>query len=57
MKIIRYENSKGETGYAAEKSAGSYSRIAGDIFGRFAVRDEHVEVKRLLAPVVPPTIF
>ena len=57
MKIIRYENSKGEVGYAAEKSAGSYSRIAGDIFSRFAVRDERVEVKRLLAPVVPPTIF
>jgi 2-keto-4-pentenoate hydratase/2-oxohepta-3-ene-1,7-dioic acid hydratase in catechol pathway len=57
MKIIRYENSKGEIGYAAEKSAGSYSRIAGDIFGRFAARDERVDVKRLLAPIVPPTIF
>jgi 2-keto-4-pentenoate hydratase/2-oxohepta-3-ene-1,7-dioic acid hydratase in catechol pathway len=57
MKIIRYENSKGEIGYAAEKSAGEYSRIAGDIYGRFAVRDERVDVARVLAPVVPPTIF
>lgn len=57
MKIIRYENAKGEVGYAAERGVGSYSRIAGDIFGRFAVRDERVEIKRLLAPVVPPTIW
>jgi 2-keto-4-pentenoate hydratase/2-oxohepta-3-ene-1,7-dioic acid hydratase in catechol pathway len=57
MKIVRYENANGEVGYAAERD-GSYVRVAGDIFSRFAVREnERVEVKRLLAPVVPPTIF
>ena len=57
MKIVRYENAKGETGYAEQRPDGSYARIAGDIFSRFAVRDEKVSVARLLAPVSPPTIF
>ena len=58
MKIVRYQNSKGEIGYAAEGGPGKYSRIAGDIFGRFAVRDDdRVEIARFLAPVVPPAIF
>ena len=57
MKIVRYENAKGEVGYAEQRSDGSYARIAGDIFGRFAARDEKVVVTRLLAPVTPPAIF
>jgi 2-keto-4-pentenoate hydratase/2-oxohepta-3-ene-1,7-dioic acid hydratase in catechol pathway len=57
MKIVRYENAKGEVGYAEQKPDGSYARIAGDVFGRFAVRDERVDIARLLAPVVPPAIF
>ena len=57
MKIIRYENSKGEVGHAALQPDGSYSRIAGDLFGRFGVRNETVDVKHVLSPVVPPAIW
>ncbi len=57
MKIVRYQNPKGEIGYAAQNPDGSYSRVAGDIFGRFAAREDRVEVARLLAPVAPPTIW
>lgn len=57
MKIIRYQNSTGSIGYAAQQPNGEAKKIVGEIFGQFQVVDEHVEVKRLLAPVVPAAIF
>ncbi len=51
MKIIRHLDSAGKIGYASDGK-----KIAGDIFGKFAVTNEKADVKKTLAPV-PPTVF
>jgi len=56
MKIIRYQDIHGATGYAAQQPDGSAHRIEGDVFGRFAVTQSRVAAQRLLAPV-PATAF
>ena len=57
MKIIRYENAVGEIGWAEEHSHGSATRLSGDPFGGFTKSAEPAVVHRLLAPIVPATIF
>lgn len=57
MKIIRYEDSWGRVGYAAKNGEGAPSVIQGDIFGKFNVTAEKADVRRLLAPIVPSTIW
>ena len=57
MKIIRYQDSKGTVGYAAQQPNGTAKKIVGDIFGQYQVADEAAEVKLLLAPVFPTAIF
>ncbi len=58
MKIIRYENSRGETGSAALSPDGSRAlRLSGDVYGRFEVTRDIAEVRRVLAPVVASTIW
>lgn len=57
MRIIRYQDSQGGSGYASEQKDGSALVIAGDIFGAFEVTTQKAEVSKLLAPVVPPSIF
>jgi len=52
MKIIRYQDSSGRISYGAGDR-----RIDGDIFGRFEVTEEKVEVKKLLAPIAPVQIL
>jgi 2-keto-4-pentenoate hydratase/2-oxohepta-3-ene-1,7-dioic acid hydratase in catechol pathway len=53
MKIIRYEDAKGNVSYAAQQSNGSALRIQGDIFGEHHVTNERADVKKLLTPVAP----
>ncbi len=57
MRIVRYEDSKGDVGYAAETTGGAYTRIAGDVFNGFQVTREPAQIERLLAPIVPPAIW
>lgn len=57
MKIIRYQDSAGKIGYASQESDGSAKRIEGDIYGDFTVTAEAADVSKLLAPVVPTSIF
>ncbi len=57
MRIIRYRDRAGTTGYAASQSDGSARVIRGDIFGRYSVTDETAEVAKLLAPIVPSAIL
>lgn len=57
MRIIRYQDHDGNFGYAAEQQDGSAVAIEGDIFGIHSVTDRKVEVAKLLAPCVPPSIF
>lgn len=53
MKIIRFQDLNGATGYAAERSAGDYVRISGDIFGAYEITAEPAHPVKILAPVVP----
>lgn len=57
MKIIRYENGRGVTGYAADRADGVFRAIEGDLFNGFRITDRAANVARLLAPIVPPTIW
>ena len=57
MKIIRYQDAKGTSGYAAQQADGSALKIQGDIFGEHRVTKERVEVKKVLAPVVPAVVL
>ena len=56
MKIIRYQNSNGVIGFAAQQSDGEALVIRGEILGRFEVTSEEADVCKLLAPVAP-TVF
>jgi 2-keto-4-pentenoate hydratase/2-oxohepta-3-ene-1,7-dioic acid hydratase in catechol pathway len=57
MKIIRYQDSHGETGHAAQQTDGTALKLAGDIFKSPKVTDEKATVARLLAPVQPSSII
>ena len=57
MKIIRYQSKSGQIGYAVEQSDGAPKQIEGDIYGKFSVTDRPADVKKILAPVAPTTIF
>ena len=54
MKIIRYQDPQGAIGYAAERAAGNYAKIQGDIFGRYEATSAPAQVTKILAPVLPP---
>lgn len=56
MKIIRYEDAAGRTGWAALQADGTPLRLAGDIFDSPRVTSEPVAVARLLAPIEPAAI-
>lgn len=56
MKIIRYVDSQGNVGHAAQQPDGAALAIEGDIFGGHRVTERRVEVARLLAPVQPLAI-
>lgn len=56
MILFRYLDTAGNIDYAAQTADGP-AMIEGDIFGEWNVTDRPAEVARILAPVVPPTIF
>jgi 2-keto-4-pentenoate hydratase/2-oxohepta-3-ene-1,7-dioic acid hydratase in catechol pathway len=57
MKIIRYQDGKGNTGYAAKQEDGSTLKLTGNIYAKPQITSEVVEVARLLAPIEPTTII
>ena len=57
MRIIRYSDSTGKTGYASEQADGSALAIRGDIFGNFEVTQDKAQVRQRLAPIVPAIIW
>jgi 2-keto-4-pentenoate hydratase/2-oxohepta-3-ene-1,7-dioic acid hydratase in catechol pathway len=57
VRIIRYLNDVGKVGYASEQAEGRTVQIKGDIFGEFNITQEAAQIKKLLAPVLPPTIW
>jgi 2-keto-4-pentenoate hydratase/2-oxohepta-3-ene-1,7-dioic acid hydratase in catechol pathway len=57
MKIVRFLDGMGMTGYAAEQADGSYRRVQGGLREGFRATAERVSVKTLLAPVEPVAIW
>jgi 2-keto-4-pentenoate hydratase/2-oxohepta-3-ene-1,7-dioic acid hydratase in catechol pathway len=57
MKIIRYQDQQGETGFAALQADGSAWKLAGDIYASPKISQEKVEVSKLLAPIKPASII
>ena len=57
MKVIRYSDSRQQVYYGAKNLDGTVYKILGDLFGQFTVTNEIADVFRLLAPIVPTSIF
>jgi 2-keto-4-pentenoate hydratase/2-oxohepta-3-ene-1,7-dioic acid hydratase in catechol pathway len=57
MKIIRYQDQRGNTGYAARQADGGALKLTGDIYHLPTVSQEKADVARLLAPVQPTSII
>jgi len=57
MKIIRYQDSKGNVGHAALQADGTARKLAGNIFDSPKLTIEKADVAKLLAPVQPPMII
>ena len=57
MKIIRYQDSRGNIGHAAQQEGGSALKLAGNIFNAPQITREPAEVAKLLAPLVPASII
>ena len=57
MKIIRFQNQQGETGYAAQQPDGTALKLTGDIFDSPKITTDKVAVAKLLAPIQPSSII
>lgn len=57
MKIIRYIDFLGSVGFGQLDDGGIVHKIYGDIFNTCTVSEEIVEVKKILAPLIPASIL
>jgi 2-keto-4-pentenoate hydratase/2-oxohepta-3-ene-1,7-dioic acid hydratase in catechol pathway len=57
MKIIRYQDASGATGYAALQADGSQLALEGDLYNSPRLTSRKVSVAKLLAPVEPKMIL
>lgn len=57
MKVIRYQDSKGNPGHAALQPDGTALKLSGNIFDSPQVTAEKADAAKLLAPVEPTTII
>ncbi len=57
MKIVRFLDTDGRCRYGEAIDETSARVIEGDLFGRYRVTEERVEVRKLLAPVEPRSIL
>src|SRR3984957_7986656 len=57
MKIIRFQNPQGETGYAAQQPDGTALKLTGDIFDSPKITTEKAVIAKLLAPIQPTSII
>ena len=56
MRIVRYKDNWGNISHGLEQADGVH-RITGSLFGEYNVAADLVDVKKLLAPIEPPTIY
>src|SRR5258706_6567143 len=57
MKIIRYQDRNGLTGYAALQSDGSALKVTGELYSGLQLANEPADVAKLLAPLEPVAIL
>jgi 2-keto-4-pentenoate hydratase/2-oxohepta-3-ene-1,7-dioic acid hydratase in catechol pathway len=57
MKIIRYQDKAGATGWAARQSDGTAIKLAGDPLQTLQLTGERTDAGKLLAPIVPTNIL
>ncbi|TAL06736.1 MAG: FAA hydrolase family protein, partial [Verrucomicrobia bacterium] len=57
MRIIRYQDRRGNIGYAARQEDGSALKLAGDIYAVPQVTSEKADVAQLFAPIAPSSII
>ena len=57
MKIIRYIDNSGSIAFGKLDEVGNVCKIEGAIFNTYTVLDEIVEVGKILAPLIPPSIL
>jgi 2-keto-4-pentenoate hydratase/2-oxohepta-3-ene-1,7-dioic acid hydratase in catechol pathway len=57
MKIVRYLDESGKTGFASKEKDGSYRQLEGQPYSGFRRTAQTVRVERLLAPVAPTAIW
>jgi 2-keto-4-pentenoate hydratase/2-oxohepta-3-ene-1,7-dioic acid hydratase in catechol pathway len=57
MKIIRFLDSSNLAQYGVDAGGGKAKLITGDIYRDYRVTDQTAEVKKLLAPIMPTSIF
>ncbi|MCU0785625.1 MAG: fumarylacetoacetate hydrolase family protein, partial [Verrucomicrobia bacterium] len=57
MKIIRYQDSRGNIGHGALQADGSALKLAGNIFDSPKLTNEKADMAKLLAPVQPVMIM
>ena len=57
MRIVRFVDEKGETRVGERTGTETARTIEGDLFGAYEVTSTNARIAKLLAPVVPPTIF
>ncbi len=57
MKIIRFEDQAGNIHYGNPIDEMSAQLVEGDIFGKYDLTSKTIAMKKLLAPIVPPTLL
>jgi len=57
MKIIRFQDGTGKTYYGTPVDDELACRIEGDLLGNHIVTEQCVKIKKILAPIIPPTIL
>ncbi|MCZ6673612.1 MAG: fumarylacetoacetate hydrolase family protein [Verrucomicrobia bacterium] len=57
MKIIRFQNEQNDICYGARQKDGSTLSLQGSLFDGFELTSDRVEVRKLLAPIVPSSIL
>jgi 2-keto-4-pentenoate hydratase/2-oxohepta-3-ene-1,7-dioic acid hydratase in catechol pathway len=57
MKIIRYQDARGNIACAAQQADGTALKLTGDIYNAPQLAKEKADVAKLLAPVVPGSII
>ncbi|HVV01283.1 MAG TPA: fumarylacetoacetate hydrolase family protein [Verrucomicrobiae bacterium] len=57
MKIIRYQNPRGQIEYGAQDATGKTFKLRGDIYGKPELSCETAEIAKVLAPIAPSAVL